>query len=131
MNNFELGLVLGACIGYVVSTMVWRYRIFKAMHWFLEEGGAEYLKQKYSNLDDEEAETNSNVIKVMIEEHQGEFFLYRESDNMFVAQGRCMADFTKILPSLNVKGINIVNGTSEAAQALIKTRNENEASNLQ
>jgi hypothetical protein len=131
MNNFELGLVLGACIGYVVATMVWRYRIFKAMHWFLEEGGAEYLKQKYSDIADEEPETNSNVIKVMIEEHQGEFFLYRESDNMFVAQGRCMSDFTKILPSLNVKGINIVNGTSEAAQALIKTRNENETSNLQ
>lgn len=127
MTDLELGLLVGGAIGYAISALVWRYRIYMAMRWFLDEGGAEYIKEKYSEVK-QDSDDISNAIKVNIEEHQGTFFLYRDSDNQFVAQGKSMEDFAEMLPRLNVQAINIVNGKSEAAQALLKTGKQDENS---
>ena len=113
-----MDLFIGIFVGFVLSFFWWRHQIIKAVERAIDQ-----------TTDDA---TQSNIkLRVTVEQEGDQFLLYNTDTNQFVMQGTTIADFQKRLLALQVDAFTIENGSSVAAQALLKVsqRESNEISN--
>lgn len=103
MFDFILGLV----IGFVVAFLYWRSIIVAS------------IERALAVIEETNEEPEVRRISVTVEQEGDQFYLYRYEDDQFVAQGKDFSEFQKILPILKADSLQIVNGNSDAAKALI------------
>ena len=97
----------GILVGFVIAFLYWRSVIIEA------------IRRTINDIEEAEEESTENRISVTVEQEGDQFYLYRYEDNQFIAQGKNFAEFQKLLPTLKVETLQIMNGGSEAAKALI------------
>jgi hypothetical protein len=76
------GFVLGLCAGVVVSYLWVKFIIWSTMRQ-IEREGIE-IKELMAQL---QKQKKAMIVEARLEEHQGEFFLYRVDNGEFIAQG--------------------------------------------
>jgi len=83
------GLFLGVLLGMLISYIAVRIMIWVTLRQIERQGiMIEALLQKMR-------EKQQQVIEARLEQHQGEFFLYRVDNGEFIAQGRTAQEITE------------------------------------
>ena len=112
-----MDFIWGFLAGTVVMFFYWRSVIIKAIH-------------KVADDIEERLEEEIKILSVNVEQYGETFLLYQADNNRFITQGTCMQDFVNYLSTVPATQIKIVNGSTEAAKALLKTGEHlNEAGN--
>ena len=110
---------LGFLVGAIVIFFYWRSVIIQAIG---------EVAEKIIEKQEEE----NQILTCNVEQHDETFLLYHADTDKFVTQGKCMQDFVNYLNTVPATQIKILNGSTEAAKALLKTGNKpNEISNNQ
>jgi hypothetical protein len=113
----------GLLVGFVLSFFYWRSVVVKALQTALDK-----VEQQTDTQD-------TVTLEVKVEQHDGQFFLFRADTDGFIMQGSSLQDFQSRLKTMNIDQLNIINGTSDAAKSLIKIskqlKEQNENSNNQ
>jgi len=76
------GFILGFCAGVLVSYLWVKFIVWSTMRQ-IEKEGIE-IKELMARL---QKQKKDMIVEARLEEHQGEFFLYRVDNGEFIAQG--------------------------------------------
>jgi hypothetical protein len=86
LESFVLGIVIGMGLAYVMMRIV----VWATLRQMERQGiEIENLVQKIKQ------DAQASVIEARLEQHQGEFFLYRKDTGEFIAQGATAQEITE------------------------------------
>ena len=90
IEDILLGISLGILLGWLTAYIIMRVVVWATMRQIEREGiEIDALLEKMRE------KAREQVIEARLEEHQGEFFLYRKDTGEFIAQGATAQEITE------------------------------------
>lgn len=92
-----LGLVVGFYLGYKVSDIYHKYAINDVLNDMGIDAETRKKMVEHCKAELEKAEAAVNMIRVVIEQHQNQFYAFRQDTNQFIAQCASREELIKLV----------------------------------